>query len=133
VELSLSTRVEGGVAIIAATGDVDVYSAPALRNEIGHLVDAGHVHLIVDLNALDFLDSTGLGVLVGGLKRVRARRGSIRIVCANEPVMRPFHITGLSKIFAIHRSLPEAKRACLRSRGLSVVPVDIDSSGDGDT
>jgi anti-sigma B factor antagonist len=111
VELSLSARVEPGVAFIQAAGDVDVYSAPAFREQIVDLVDAGHVHLVVDLNGLEFLDSTGLGVLVGGLKRVRAHRGSLRIVCSKEHIIKPFRITGLTKVFAIHPSIEEATKA----------------------
>jgi len=110
VELSLSTRIEGGVAIITAAGDVDVYSAHLLREQISRLVDAGHIHLVLDLDGLEFLDSTGLGVLVGGLKRVRTRRGSIRIVCTREQVLKPFHITGLIKAFPVHPDLAEAVR-----------------------
>jgi anti-sigma B factor antagonist len=111
VDLSLSARVEEGVAIIEASGDVDVYSAPAFREQIVNLVDAGHVHIVVDLDGLEFLDSTGLGVLVGGLKRVRAHRGSLRIVCTTEHILKPFRITGLTKVFAIHPSLDEATEA----------------------
>jgi anti-sigma B factor antagonist len=111
VELSLSSRVEEGVAIIEAAGDVDVYSAPAFRQQIVKLVDAGHIHVVVDLDGLEFLDSTGLGVLVGGLKRVRAHRGSLRIVCSREHIIKPFRITGLTKVFAIHPSLDEATEA----------------------
>jgi anti-sigma B factor antagonist len=111
VDLSLSTRIEGGVAVIEAAGDVDVYSAPAFRKQIVDLVDAGHLHLVVDLDGLEFLDSTGLGVLVGGLKRVRAHRGSLRIVCTKEHIIKPFRITGLTKVFAIHPTLAEAAYA----------------------
>ncbi len=111
MELSLSSRVEEGVAIIEAAGDVDVYSAPAFRQQIVKLVDAGHIHVVVDLDGLEFLDSTGLGVLVGGLKRVRAHRGSLRIVCSREHIIKPFRITGLTKVFAIHPSLDEATEA----------------------
>ena len=111
MELSLSTRIEGGVAIITAAGDVDVYSAPLLRDQISRLVDSGHIHLVVDLDGLEFLDSTGLGVLVGGLKRVRTQRGSLRIVCTKEQVLKPFHITGLIKAFPVHPDLDEAMRS----------------------
>jgi anti-sigma B factor antagonist len=111
VELSLSTQVADSVAIIEANGDVDVYSAPALRETIVDLVEAGHIHVVVDLNGLEFLDSTGLGVLVGGLKRVRAQRGSLRIVCTKEHVIEPFRITGLTKVFGIHPTVDEAIQA----------------------
>ncbi len=124
MELSLSSRVQDGVAVIEAAGDVDVYSAPAFREQIVDLVDAGHVHLVVDLNGLEFLDSTGLGVLVGGLKRVRARRGSLRIVCTKAHIVKPFHITGLTKVFAIHPSLAEATRAVDAARASAGAAAD---------
>ena len=111
MELSLSTRMKDGVAVIEAGGDVDVYSAPAFRKQIVDLVDAGHIHLVVDLDGLEFLDSTGLGVLVGGLKRVRAHRGSLRIVCTREHIIKPFRITGLTKVFAIHPTVEDASFA----------------------
>ena len=111
MELSLSSRIQDGVAIIEAAGDVDVYSAPVFRERIVDLVDAGHVHLVVDLDGLEFLDSTGLGVLVGGLKRVRTRRGSLRIVCTKGHIIKPFQITGLTKVFTIHPTQEAATRA----------------------
>jgi anti-sigma B factor antagonist len=130
VELSLSSRIQDGIAIIEAAGDVDVYSAPAFRDQIVSLVEAGHVHLVVDLDGLEFLDSTGLGVLVGGLKRVRARRGSLRIVCTREHVLKPFRITGLTKVFAIHPSLEEAADAVTQGPpGEPGVPGDKDTRG----
>ncbi|KWW97985.1 anti-sigma B factor antagonist [Carbonactinospora thermoautotrophica] len=114
MELSLPTRYEDGFAIIEVVGEVDVYSAPELRKCISDLVDEGYIHLILDLNGIRFFDSTGLGVLAGGLKRVRSRRGSLRLVCTSERVLRPFRITGLHKVFAIHASTEEAIRAAGR-------------------
>lgn len=111
MELSLPTRYEGDVAIMEVVGEIDVYTAPELRRRIGELVDSGYRHLVIDLDQIRFFDSTGLGVLAGGLKRVRARRGSLRLVCTREQVLRPFRITGLHKVFAIHASAEEAIRA----------------------
>ena len=74
VDLSLTTRAEGGRTVVEVGGEIDVYTAPKLRETIVSLVDAGAVHLVVDLERVEFLDSTGLGVLVGGLKRVRTPR-----------------------------------------------------------
>jgi anti-sigma B factor antagonist len=59
---------------------------------------------VVDLEAVEFLDSTGLGVLVGGLKKVRTYGGSLELVCTQERLLKIFRITGLSKVFAIHGS-----------------------------
>ena len=108
MDLSLETRHEGGRTIIEVGGEIDVYTAPKLRDQIIELVGDGNYHLVVDMEKVDFLDSTGLGVLVGGLKRVRAHDGSLRLVCTQERILKIFRITGLTKVFAIHGSQAEA-------------------------
>jgi anti-sigma B factor antagonist len=112
VELSLTTRVEGECTVIVVNGEVDVYTAPKLREQLVDLVDAGWYHLVVDLENVGFLDSTGLGVLVGGLKRVRSHDGSLRLVCTQERILKIFRITGLTKVFPIHDSVAAAMAAC---------------------
>jgi len=108
VDLSLETRQENDRTIIEVGGEIDVYTAPKLRERIIELVDEGQYHLVVDLEKVEFLDSTGLGVLVGGLKRVRGHDGSLQLVCTQERLLKIFRITGLSKVFAIHGSQSEA-------------------------
>jgi anti-sigma B factor antagonist len=71
-------------------------------------VTKGAVHVIIDMSRVDFLDSTGLGVLVAGLKRVRAHGGSLTLVVGGERVLRIFRITGLTKVFPPYRSVREA-------------------------
>ena len=83
-------------------GEIDVYTAPKLRDQITELVADGTYHLVVDMEEVEFLDSTGLGVLVGGLKKVRAHDGSLQLVCTQERLLKIFRITGLAKVFAIH-------------------------------
>jgi len=73
-----------------------------LKSRLIDLVDQGQYQIIVDLEAVDFMDSSGLGVLVGGLKRVRARDGAVHIVCTKEKILKIFRITGLTKVFQIH-------------------------------
>jgi anti-sigma B factor antagonist len=111
VDLSLSTRTEGDKTVVVVGGEIDVYTAPKLRELLVELVSAGNYHLIVDMEGVDFLDSTGLGVLVGGLKRVRAHDGSLRLVCTQERILKIFRITGLTKVFPIHASVDEAAAA----------------------
>jgi anti-sigma B factor antagonist len=115
VDLSLSTRSEGGSqgdrTVVEVGGEIDVYTAPRLREQLVDLVADGKYHLIVDMERVDFLDSTGLGVLVGGLKRVRAHDGSLRLVCTQERILKIFRITGLTKVFPIHSSVAEAVNA----------------------
>lgn len=111
MDLSLSTRPEGDRTVIEVGGEVDVYTAPRLRERIAELVEDGHHDLVIDLDGVEFLDSTGLGVLVGGLKRVRTHEGSLRIVCTQDRVLKVFRITGLTKVFAIHDSVAVAVAA----------------------
>ena len=111
MDLSLSTRTEGDFTVVEVGGEIDVYTAPKLREQLVELVNAGNYHLIVDMERVDFLDSTGLGVLVGGLKRVRAHDGSLRLVCTQERILKIFRITGLTKVFPIHDSVQEATTA----------------------
>ena len=111
MELALTSRTDGDFEIIEVGGEIDVHTAPRLRETIVAAVDAGHTRLIVDVRKVDFLDSTGLGVLVGALKRVRADGGSLDIVCTQERILKIFQITGLDKVFGLHASVDEARTA----------------------
>ena len=105
MDLTLATREEDGRAIVAVGGEIDVYTAPKLRDQITELVSNGSYNIVIDLEAVEFLDSPGLGVLVGGLKKVRAPDGSLELVCSQERLLKIFRITGLSKVFVIHDSV----------------------------
>ena len=98
----------GDCAVLQVTGEVDVYTAPMLRERIRGIAAKGAVHLIADLGQVDFLDSIGLGVLVGGLKRLREDGGSLALVITTPRLLRIFQITGLTKAFAGWRSVTDA-------------------------
>jgi anti-sigma B factor antagonist len=97
-----------GVAVIALSGEADVYTSPRIKQEIVDLLNNGTTKLVVDLTSVEYLDSTGLGVLIGGLKRARERDGDLKLICDNLRILRIFEITGLTKIFDIYRSEAEA-------------------------
>jgi anti-anti-sigma factor len=97
-----------GFTIIEVVGEIDVYTAPKLRERLIGLVEAGRYQLIIDMEGVEFLDSTGLGVLVGGLKRVRAHDGWIGLVVTQNRILRIFRITGLNKTFGIYDTVAEA-------------------------
>jgi anti-sigma B factor antagonist len=112
MELTLKVdSADHGFTVIAVSGEIDVYTAPKLRERLIGLVEAGSYQLIVDMEGVEFLDSTGLGVLVGGLKRVRAHDGWIDLVCTQGRILRIFRITGLNKVFNIHDSVADAVAA----------------------
>lgn len=108
MDLTLATREIDGKTIVSVGGEVDVYTAPRLRDQLTDLVAGGAYHLVIDMEAVEFLDSTGLGVLVGGLKKVRSHDGSLHLVCTQERLLKIFRITGLAKVFVIHQSAADA-------------------------
>ena len=97
--------------VLEVKGEVDLYTSPALRERIVELVEEGQIRVIVDLQEVGFLDSSGLGALVGALKRVNERGGRLMLVCPEGSPLKVLTITGLDKIFPIHSSLDEALRA----------------------
>ncbi|HVX16675.1 MAG TPA: STAS domain-containing protein [Acidimicrobiales bacterium] len=108
MELGLDVTHRDGWAVLAVSGEVDVATAPGLRERLVGLVSEGHHQIVVDLEAVEFLDSTGLGVLVGALKRVRTQGGELALVCTQQRVLKVFEITGLTQVFPIHPSVDEA-------------------------
>ena len=108
MDLTLKTRDVDGRTIVAVGGEIDVYTAPKLRDKITELVGHGSYHLVVDMQQVEFLDSTGLGVLVGGLKRVRSHNGDLSLVCTQHRILKVFEITGLTKVFSIHDTVDAA-------------------------
>jgi anti-sigma B factor antagonist len=87
--------------LIELCGQVDLYTAPEFKERLIRVIEQGTKHIVVDLSAVSFMDSTALGVLVGGLKRLRPAGGSISVVSADEHVRRLFEMAGLDRTFAI--------------------------------
>ena len=99
----LAIGVEPGEAatLVVLRGDLDIATAPELRECLVRVIDEG-ARIVIDLEAVDFLDSAGLGILVGGLKRARTRGGELELVCSSHDVLKPLEITGLDRVFTIH-------------------------------
>ena len=93
----VSERPSEGVFVIALSGEVDLYTAPE-----------GAKHVVVDLTGTTFIDSTTLGVLVGGVRRLREKDGDLSLVCSDRNINKIFEITGLDHAFPISASLDEA-------------------------
>ena len=108
MDLKLGHYSKDGIEVVTVEGEIDIYTAPRLRELLTDLVSTNNYQLIVNLDKVGFLDSTGLGVLVGGLKRVRAHDGSLDLVCTQERILKIFRITGLTKVFGIYLSVDQA-------------------------
>ena len=84
--------------IVEVRGEVDVHSAPQLRDRLVEVIDAGKPSLVVDLSSLQFIDSTGLGALVATLNHAKQADTQFRLVCRADRLLKVFRITGLHEV-----------------------------------
>lgn len=108
MEVSVSRNGAGEVPIVAVSGEVDVYSAPALKAKVTELLGSGVTTLVIDLTDVAFLDSTGLGALVEARAATNEAGGALPLVCNQERILKLFTITGLDGVFAIRPTVDEA-------------------------
>ena len=90
-----------GWRIVTATGQLDVATAPEFRQTLVQAQYGGETHVVVDLNGVEFVDSMGLGVLVGGLKRARTHQCQFVVACSQPRVLRVLELTGLAHLFRV--------------------------------
>ena len=101
-------QVSDGLYVISLSGEVDLYTAPEFKQELLDAIGKGAKEVVVDFSSTTFIDSTTLGVLVGGVKRLRPAGGSLALVCTDQNITKIFEITGLDRVFPIHGSRDEA-------------------------
>src|SRR3954466_5160953 len=94
--------------VVAVTGEIDLFTSPEFKQRVSAPIDAGRRHVVVDLTATTFIDSSSLGVLIGAHRRLRRLNGSLVIVCSNDAIVKTFRITGLDSVFTIVATLDEA-------------------------
>ncbi len=97
-----TVAVDSTTSVVELAGEVDLYTAPEVRQELVRVIDEGATSVVVDLTRTTFIDSTALGVLLGGLKRLRPLGGRLALVCSDRNIRRIFEITLLDRVFAIH-------------------------------
>jgi anti-sigma B factor antagonist len=100
-DFDVSAEVSVGVATVSVRGEVDVYTAPQLRERLYGVVAEGSSRVVLDLSAMTFIDSTGLGVVVGALKRLRESGGDLVLRSPSRSTRKVLEITGLTRIVEI--------------------------------
>ena len=110
MDLGLVERQQDGWTVLTVSGEIDIATAPSLRERLHALLADDKRRLVIDLDDVGFLDSTALGVLVGALKRARMEDGEVRIACAQPRVLKVFEITRLDSAFDLFDSVEEALR-----------------------
>jgi anti-sigma B factor antagonist len=114
--------VDPDIQVIELGGEIDLYTAPEFKERMAGTIDEGKTRVVVDLSQPTFIDSTTLGVLVGGLKRLRPAGGEIVLVCTDEKIVKIFEITGLDRVFPIYATRNEA--LALRPRAARSTALD---------
>lgn len=108
IRLDTSLREVGEFIVVDLVGEVDVYTAPALKDALNQAIERGQRHLIVNMERVTYMDSSGFGMLLSAMKRVRPEGGSINLVQCNKAIARMLTITRLNTIFFLHSSVEEA-------------------------
>lgn len=106
-ELQLRRSQQGAVPVVAVAGEIDVYTAPRLREVTQQLASEGHPTIAVDMNEVEFCDSTGLGVLIGVRKRLRDTGGDLVVLCSNARLLKLMRLTGLDQVLTIRDDLSD--------------------------
>jgi anti-sigma B factor antagonist len=108
-----------GWSVVAVTGELELGTAPRLRQQVVSLIGGGRSHLVIDLSGVDFVDSVGLGVVVGALKRARTHGGDVLITGAEPRVRALFEITRLDEIIGLYPDVAGALAAVGPARAAS--------------
>lgn len=101
----MGARQHGDVVVVEVRGDLDVLTAPRLRDRLAELIDGGSRDVRVDLRPCDFVDSSGLSALVTAMKRARTAGGDVSLVCPKGNIRRLIEIVALDQVFTLHDDL----------------------------
>ena len=110
-------QLDGERYVISLAGEVDLYTAPEFKAQLLDVIGKGVQQVIVDFTDTTFIDSTTLGVLVGGVKRLRASEGELSLVCSDRNITKIFEITGLDSVFTIYPTRAEAIDSLVAASG----------------
>jgi anti-anti-sigma factor len=116
--LVLEYRLDQGIVVARAAGEVDIATSGLLRDGLLRVItDEEHRGLIVNLASVTFMDSTGIGVLVGVWRRVQAGRGALAVAVPSPQVRRTLDTAGLDKVLPVYDSEQEALQAVRQVTG----------------
>ena len=109
--MEIDVRNSGTITVVAPRGDVDMAVADEVRERLTKLVDRGRAKLVLDLAAVTYIDSSGLGAVVAAMKHARAAGGDIKLCMLESDVRSLFEMTRLDKVMAVHATRQEAVAA----------------------
>jgi anti-sigma B factor antagonist len=107
-EITVTRRSEGVAEVVTVAGEIDIATYHQLRAMLITAVDAGPGSVVVDMEAVEWIDSTGLGTLVGAYKRARDKGGTVQVAAVPDRIAKHFQVTGLTKLFGMHPTIADA-------------------------
>lgn len=111
IRLNITPRKVNGFQVLDVIGEIDVYTAPRFKEALGEIIDSGQNDLIVNLEQVTYMDSSGFGTLLSATKRLRPAGGAVNLVACNSAIDRMLRITRLNTIFGIYGTVDEAMKA----------------------
>ena len=108
VEIDIQDK--GDYKVLVPVGDLDVYTVGSLRDALGKMIEDATPSVVVDLDGVPFMDSSGLGALMGGVRRLREAGGDLAIACTREQHLKLFTITGFGEGVSIAPTIEEAAK-----------------------
>ena len=106
VELRVTSRSQGDHVVLALAGEIDLYTAPKLQSELTSALAGKSAHLVVDMSAVEFCDSTGMNVLLAANRLATERGGDLTLAAPRASVRKILEVTGLESVFTIHDDVP---------------------------
>ena len=106
--IKVNVKKEEDIAIIEVEGEIDLNTSDIFRENLYQVIDEGYKKLVISLDKVNYIDSTGLGILIGGLKKMRLNNGRLTVVCSHPQIRKVFTITGLADILGLHENLQQA-------------------------
>jgi anti-sigma B factor antagonist len=113
MDLLIKTKMVKDVPVIELSGELDSYTCARFRDTMIDVIEQGHPNVVVSMASVEYIDSSGLGTLVGGLKRASEKSGKIAVVCSSSQIRKVFEITGLEKVFPIFEDEKDAAIALM--------------------
>jgi len=108
VDFNVTVAARGHWQVLTVAGEIDMATAPRFRQRLLGVIGAGARHVVIDISGVDFIDSTGLGVVMGGAKRVRSAGGDIRLVAASSRLAELIELTRLDRAVDVFKSVSAA-------------------------
>jgi anti-sigma B factor antagonist len=109
MSLEVQTRqADSGATVVAPTGRLDVAGAPALKDAISEALKNGQAKVVIDMEGVSFVDSTGLGSVIAALKQIRSSQGDLRLAAPNQQVRVVLELTTLDRVFPYYSTVEEA-------------------------